>query len=363
MAFIITEAGLAASTNAEGTGLNPVTLDHVKVYNQGAFQTEIQLQGVDLIEPARIYTVAEDSSNGEYDARELRFYTSDGVWFGTARQDDNSIIQSKGRASTFLLALELTLSQLPGSVAASGNISFNSLYATQTARGVVKFANDQEALTGRGESAVEPKVMTPENVRAHGDARYFKLNVTTRMMFASWPLPLGWTLDQSEPDRMVMLTGTASHINKTGGNWTISGLQYAGSHKHDLTIESAGNHLHPVRILGRALTQAQLPRLNLSVYGVNTTYPSAADGWNRTARMGIPGEDLGPFGYRTTNGAGTPLVVLPGGNQEHDHEAEVDSAGDHTHESAMENNGSHTHRHDGNWRPAYRKFAIGEYTV
>ena len=145
MPLTITDAGLAASTNKDGTGLSPVTLTEVQVYDSGTRKTVISLQGVDLIEPAQIYTVAEDASNASYNARELRFYTDTGVWFATAKNSDNSIIQSKSASSVFMLALELDISQAPGSVAPSGNISFLSPYATEDARGSIEIANQSEA--------------------------------------------------------------------------------------------------------------------------------------------------------------------------------------------------------------------------
>ena len=160
MALTITAAGLAASTNKTGTGLSPVTLTEVQIYDSGIKKTVISLQGVDLIEPARIYTVAEDASNAVYNARELRFYTSKGVWFATAKNSDNSIIQSKTANSVFMLALELDISQAPGSVAPSGNISFLSPYATENARGSIEIASQLEAGDHNNDSrAVTPKKM------------------------------------------------------------------------------------------------------------------------------------------------------------------------------------------------------------
>ncbi len=158
MPLIITDAGLAASTNKDGTGLSPVTLTEVQVYDSGTRKTVISLQGVDLIEPARIYTVAEDASNASYNARELRFYTDTGVWFATAKNSDNSIIQSKSASSVFMLALELDISQAPGSVAPSGNISFLSPYATEDARGSIEIANQSEA----GDKDNDTRALTPK---------------------------------------------------------------------------------------------------------------------------------------------------------------------------------------------------------
>lgn len=70
-----------------------------------------------------------------------------------------------------------------------------------------------------------------------GDAFVFGQNVT-KMVFASFPLPPGWTLDTTVSDRTILLTNNTSEVGKTSGSWTITGMNSAGGHNHGGTVGS-----------------------------------------------------------------------------------------------------------------------------
>lgn len=61
---------------------------------------------------------------------------------------------------------------------------------------------------------------------------YDVLDQGTKMLFGSYPLPTGWSLDTTWNDRVILLETNAAQIGNTGGSWTITGILGAGSHTH-----------------------------------------------------------------------------------------------------------------------------------
>lgn len=67
---------------------------------------------------------------------------------------------------------------------------------------------------------------------------YDILDQNTKVLFGSYPLPVGWNLDTVYDDRAGLITNNASKIGNTSGNWTISGMAEDGEHAHTMGISS-----------------------------------------------------------------------------------------------------------------------------
>ena len=63
---------------------------------------------------------------------------------------------------------------------------------------------------------------------------YDVLDQGTKMLFGAYPLPTGWNMETSLNDKVVLLDTTASQIGNTGGSWTITGINGAGNHNHNI---------------------------------------------------------------------------------------------------------------------------------
>jgi hypothetical protein len=56
-------------------------------------------------------------------------------------------------------------------------------------------------------------------------------NVGQKVIFASQPLPTGWTLDTGANDRVPMITNNSNKLGRKGGTWTFTSTT-GGSHDH-----------------------------------------------------------------------------------------------------------------------------------
>ncbi|WP_067519527.1 hypothetical protein [Endozoicomonas ascidiicola] len=149
MAFTIHQSGIDAAINAQASGFSGETLSKVKLYNGSSLVKELTLQGVSVIEPSRIYTVATDATvNESYDVTKMEFYVSSGALFATAQSDDGSVLQSKGPDSVFSLAEQLNLSAAPGSIMPSGDITLTNPPATEKFLGIGQIATDAKVDEG-----------------------------------------------------------------------------------------------------------------------------------------------------------------------------------------------------------------------
>ena len=152
MSLTIHQSGIDAAINAKASGFDGVTLNRVDLYNGNSKTKSLPLKGVQVIEPSRIYVVAQDNSTDSYDVTKIEFYTSTGARFATAKNADNSVIQSKARNSTLLLAHQLNIATAPGTVAPSGDVSIYAPQATETRLGAAEIATQAETNAGKDDS-------------------------------------------------------------------------------------------------------------------------------------------------------------------------------------------------------------------
>jgi microcystin-dependent protein len=137
--------------------------------------------------------------------------------------------------------------------------------------------------------------------------------------------PTGWALCNGQTvagygivpdlrDRFIIGAGNSYTVGQTGGSLSK-------------TSSNAGGHTHTAQ--GTALTEAQMPAHNHSIFAANNGGSSNADGWTRAGTRGIPGEDVGPFALRESSDTGDQLISTEGSGATHTHT--VDAAADHTH--------------------------------
>ena len=145
MSMIIHQSGIDAAINAQADGFSGATLSYVDLFDGSTKIKRQELKGVQVIEPSRIYVVAQDSTTETYDITKMEFITDGGVLFATVQHDDGSVIQSKGPATAMVLAEQLNLSAAPGSVAPSGDVSIYAPQATEDLLGTAEIATQDEA--------------------------------------------------------------------------------------------------------------------------------------------------------------------------------------------------------------------------
>ena len=138
-------------------------------------------------------------------------------------------------------------------------------------------------------------------------------------------VPTGWVLCDGRsvagfgivPDlrsRFVLGASSGNALGSIGGAWSN-------------TTGNSGSHVHVGQAV--ALNVSQLPPHSHRVFVPENSADSNADGWLRLGTRGIPGEDVGPFAYRSHSVPGDQLIENTGSGQAHSHGME--SAGAHSH--------------------------------
>ena len=173
MSMIIHQSGIDAAINAQADGFSGATLSYVDLFDGTTTIKRLDLEAVQVIEPSRIYVVAQDSTTDTYDITKMEFITDGGVLFATVQHDDGSVIQSKGPATAMVLAEQLNLSAAPGSVAPSGDVSIYAPQATESLLGTAELATQAEADAGTDDS----RIITPKKLWALLTAKFARKDI------------------------------------------------------------------------------------------------------------------------------------------------------------------------------------------
>ncbi|MCW7552598.1 hypothetical protein NX722_08030 [Endozoicomonas gorgoniicola] len=216
MSLTIHQSGIDAAINAQARGFAGVTLNRVDLYNGSSKIKPLTLKGVQVIEPSRIYVVAQDSTTDVYDVTKMQFYTDGGVLFATAQNDDGSIIQSKAANATLLLAHQLNLSANPGTVAPSGDVSIYAPQATESLLGTAEIATQSETNDGTDDR----RMVTPKKLRAWWDTVRSWGNITGKP--STFP-PATHNHDSRYYTEAEMNTKLAAKLSRSGGTLTGNG--------------------------------------------------------------------------------------------------------------------------------------------
>lgn len=162
MSLTIHQSGIDAAISAQASGFSGAQLQWVDLYNGASKIKRLPLNGVQVIEPGRIYVVAIDSEPGAYDVTRMEFITSTDQPFATAQHSDGTIIQSKGASATLMLAHQLNISSAPGTVAPSGDVSLFAPQATEAMLGTAELATQEEVNSGSDHT----RMVTPKTLKS-----------------------------------------------------------------------------------------------------------------------------------------------------------------------------------------------------
>ena len=174
----VTTAGLGAVLNSTNDGvaarITEIALGD-EAYTPGADATalrsersRIQVSGGNRINETQVHVTAVENTDTEYWVREIGFFFDDGTLFAIWSNPDQALA-FKAAGVDLLLAFDLVLSALPeDSITVEGNGEVNLSPGTQTVLGVMRFATEDEALSGEVNNAA----VSPSSMRAHGDNRY-----------------------------------------------------------------------------------------------------------------------------------------------------------------------------------------------
>lgn len=173
----ITPAGFAAIVNAEHDGTAPIRISHVGVTPQ-AFNVDtvgaavpgeikrISTFGGKAVAVDTLHLNIRDDSSDTYTLRGFGLYLSNGVLFAVYSQA--TPIMEKAAAATLLLATDIRFAKITATSIEVGDVDFVNPPATTTQVGVSRFATDQEATAGSGDSVG----MTPKGVATYVNARF-----------------------------------------------------------------------------------------------------------------------------------------------------------------------------------------------
>ena len=213
MSLTIHQSGINAAINAQASGFAGVTLNRVDLYNGSSKIKALTLKGVQVIEPSRIYVVAQDSTTDVYNVTKMQFYTDGGVLFATAQNDDGSTIQSKAANATLLLAHQLNLSASPGTVAPSGDVSIYAPQATESLLGTAEIATQTETNSGTDDR----RMVTPKKLKAWWNTVRSWGNITGKP--STFP-PAAHSHDDRYYTEAEMNTKLAAKLSRSGGTMT-----------------------------------------------------------------------------------------------------------------------------------------------
>lgn len=155
---VITSAGLAALVNATNNGTLPVKITKFGLgsgnYTPSADQTALQskfkeitaLSGGDVGDNT-IHVTMNDTSSDAYTVNELGVYLEDGTLFAVSSQPTGSLLQ-KAAGSQGLLSVDFVISGGTSAITVEGDTNFFNPPATTETAGVVKLATAAEAKLG-----------------------------------------------------------------------------------------------------------------------------------------------------------------------------------------------------------------------
>lgn len=171
--FTITNAGLSAIAQA-GT-LGPVVISQVAIgsgtwataptASATALATEIKRitpQGSGTPAPGVIHITASDTSADAYSVYEVGLYTSTGVLF--AIYGGVTKYLEKASASVALVAIDLSLANVPVGSVTIGDANFQYPPATETVAGVAEVATNAEVAAGTDDT----RMVTPAKLNSAG---------------------------------------------------------------------------------------------------------------------------------------------------------------------------------------------------
>jgi len=215
----ITAEGTAAVINAQATGASGVVIATCGVVDSGAEIKILTVEGVELITPGLIRVGIKDQSADIYTAERLNFYLDDTATtlFATITQ----MSQAKAADSIFMALMEIDVSAAGSSpVTPSGAITMSAPVSTTEIKGIIETATVAESTAG----AVSNLAVTPEGMRAHGDARYY-FPSGTKMVFYQESAPTGWTIDATNTDSALRVVNTTT-VNITSADAIDDTISY-----------------------------------------------------------------------------------------------------------------------------------------
>ena len=175
---VITTSGLGAVLNATSDGfaarITDIALgDEAWTPDNSAVQLRNERRRIPIsngsrIQSNQIHITAVENGEEEYWIREIGFYLDNGTLLAIWSSEDQALA-FKAAGVDVLLAFDLVMSALPNdSVEVVGTGGVNLPPATDVVVGVMRFATNDEALSGENRNTA----MTPAGVQAHGDRRY-----------------------------------------------------------------------------------------------------------------------------------------------------------------------------------------------
>jgi hypothetical protein len=296
--FILTNAGKAAIVAANNAGTSPVTISEIAIgdaaWTPSAISTGLTNQikrltaiGGGAVADDTIHVTGSDSSSDIYTVREVGLYLSSGVLLAIYSQADPII--TKGAATVALIAADLVITGLPAGLITVGGTNFEYPPATQTARGVVELATDEEARAGIDAE----RAMTPSNLSAIKLAIFDVLYPVGEMLItrragnpATW-LGFGvWTryakgrtivsLDEADPE--------FAQIDQAGGAKT-----------HTLTVNEMPLHDHGLDNVLRYPATTTMPAVAEQNQGGGPESHSAYSPKTEGVGGGLPHNNLQPY--------------------------------------------------------------------
>lgn len=179
MQLRITAAGRAALINAQNTGTQATVISEIGI-TATAFDPEvtnalpdeikrIYTFGGDVVDDETFHINMVDDSIDSYTMRGLAVYLDDGTLFaiGGDPNSSNSIVQ-KSSAAQVMLSVDVKLTELTTATITFSGSGFTNPSASENVLGVVRLANNTQAISGTNDSAA----MTSSDTKQYVDNRF-----------------------------------------------------------------------------------------------------------------------------------------------------------------------------------------------
>ena len=168
LTLTVTDAGRAALRNAQGNGTNAVLVASVGVTATAFISGQAlpnEIKRISTIAGGAtaadtIHVTVSDTGTDVYSVRGFAFYLADGTLFGSYGQAD--VIVEKSAQATMMMAVDVKFAAIDASQITFGDSNFSNPAATTETHGVVRLANDAEAIAG----ADAQKALTAKNLLA-----------------------------------------------------------------------------------------------------------------------------------------------------------------------------------------------------
>ncbi len=239
--LVITDVGLAALTNAQNNGTDPIVIAQIAIgsahwtptASATALQSEIKRVSTisgSVVDDKRLHISIRDASVDAYSVGELGLITNTGVLFAVYSQPTDILVKASG--SVMLLAADMVFSGGVIGALTVGDLGFEYPPASETSAGVVEFATMPECRVSS-----DPDKAVPASGLIAASGSYSKYVSVTTASYSISGNDMGALFIASASASAVTLP-LLSSVPRVGAAYTFMNLKASGN----VTITRSGSN-------------------------------------------------------------------------------------------------------------------------